>query len=207
MERWASTSVNLRGPCGTSSELPDRNPPKRSSGGGRKPLRATAARGPALLDRLYAEAHALRAGRHGDVGLERRRALCEGRHPDLRSCGDGRTPMRRPRHGCAFLTIGFGPSSGCSPTRFFRRRATVNLVRQSMDASRARRSFWCRRGMHESIRPVAGAIVPLALMGVRCFSPYNTIGLEGLVVDQAWKLQSLPTSHQFSPRIQLRPWT
>ena len=50
-----------------------------------------------------------------------------------------------------------------------------------------------------------GAIVPLALMGVRCFSPYNTIGLEGLVIDQAWKLRSLPTSHQFSPRIQLRP--
>ena len=58
----------------------------------------------------------------------------------------------------------------------------------------------------KSIRPVAGAIVPLALMGVRCFSPYNTIGLEGLVIDQAWKLRSLPTSHQFSPRIQLRPW-
>ena len=49
--------------------------------------------------------------------------------------------------------------------------------------------------MHEFIRPVAGAIVPLALMGVRCFSPYNTIGLEGLVIDQAWKLRSLPTSH------------
>src|SRR6202023_1413784 len=43
-----------------------------------------------------------------------------------------------------------------------------------------------RRGMHESIRPVAGAIVPLAWMGVRCFS-------------QAWKPRSLPTSHQFSP--------
>jgi hypothetical protein len=66
--------------------------------------------------------------------------------------------------------------------------------------------FWCRRrGMHESIRPVAGAIVPLALMGVRCFSPHNTIGLEGLVVDQAWKLRSLPTNHQLSPRIRMRP--
>jgi hypothetical protein len=30
-----------------------------------------------------------------------------------------------------------------------------------------------------------GAIVPLALMGVRCFSPHNTIGLEGLVIHQA----------------------
>ena len=39
--------------------------------------------------------------------------------------------------------------------------------------------------------------MPLALMGVRCFSPHNTIGLEGLVIDQAWKLRSLPTSHQF----------
>ena len=39
-------------------------------------------------------------------------------------------------------------------------------------------------------------------MGVRCFSPHNMIGLEGLVVDQAWKLRSLPTSHQLSPRIQ-----
>jgi hypothetical protein len=48
--------------------------------------------------------------------------------------------------------------------------------------------------------------MPLALMGVRCFSPHNTIGLEGLVIHQAWKLRSLPTSHQFSPRIQLRPW-
>ena len=90
---------------------------------------------------------------------------------------------------------------------FFKGACAARHLRQSMDASRARRSFWCRRrGMHESIRPVAGAIVPLALMGVRCFSPYNTIGLEGLVIDQAWKLRSLPTSHQFSPRIQLRPW-
>ena len=59
--------------------------------------------------------------------------------------------------------------------------------------------------MHESIRPVAGAIVPLALMGVRYFAPHNTIGLEGLVVDQAQKLRSLPTSHQLSPRIRMRP--
>ena len=28
------------------------------------------------------------------------------------------------------------------------------------------------------------------------------IGLGGLVVDQAWKLRSLPTNHQVSPRIQ-----
>ena len=39
---------------------------------------------------------------------------------------------------------------GCMPARH---------LRQSMDASRARRSFWCRRrGMHESIRPVAGSV-------------------------------------------------
>ena len=57
-------------------------------------------------------------------------------------------------------------------------------------------------GMHESIRPVAGRIAPLALMGVRCFWPRNMIGLAGLVVDQAWKLRSLPTCHQLSPRIQ-----
>ena len=32
--------------------------------------------------------------------------------------------------------------------------------------------FWYRRrGMHESIRPVAGPFVSLALMGVRCFWP------------------------------------
>jgi len=60
-------------------------------------------------------------------------------------------------------------------------------------------------GMHESIRPVAGLFAPLALMGVRCFWPHNMIGREGLVVDQAWKLRSLPTSHQFSPRIQMQP--
>jgi hypothetical protein len=56
-------------------------------------------------------------------------------------------------------------------------------------------------GMHESIRPVAGRFAPLALMGVRCFWPHNMIGLEGLVVDQAQKLRSLPTNHQLSPRI------
>jgi hypothetical protein len=56
-------------------------------------------------------------------------------------------------------------------------------------------------GMHESIRPVAGQFTPLALMGVRCFWPHNMIGLEGLVVDQAQKLRSLPTNHQVSPRI------
>jgi hypothetical protein len=35
-------------------------------------------------------------------------------------------------------------------------------------------------GMHESIRPVAGLFAPLALMGVRCFSPHNMIGLGAL---------------------------
>jgi transposase len=60
-------------------------------------------------------------------------------------------------------------------------------------------------GMHESIRPVAGRFAPLALMGVRCFWPHNMIGLEGLVVDQAQKLRSLPTNHQLSPRIRIWP--
>ena len=60
-------------------------------------------------------------------------------------------------------------------------------------------------GMHEFIRPVAGRFAPLALMGVRCFWPHNMIGHEGLVVNQAWKLRSLPTSHQLSPRIRIRP--
>ena len=60
-------------------------------------------------------------------------------------------------------------------------------------------------GMHESIRPVAGLFAPLALMGVRCFWPHNMIGLEGLVVNQAQKLRSLPTNHQLSPRIRDGP--
>jgi hypothetical protein len=50
--------------------------------------------------------------------------------------------------------------------------------------------------MHESIRPVAGAIAPLALMGVRSFWPHNMIGREGHVVNQAPKLWLLPTVHQ-----------
>src|SRR3984893_5597421 len=33
----------------------------------------------------------------------------------------------------------------CGGIRFLRRRAEIGSVRQSMDASRARRSFWCRR--------------------------------------------------------------
>lgn len=41
----------------------------------------------------------------------------------------------------------------------------------------------------------------LALMGVRFFWPYNMIGHGGLIVDQASKRRSLPTSHQFTPRI------
>ena len=59
--------------------------------------------------------------------------------------------------------------------------------------------------MRESIRPVAGAVTLLALMGVRCLRPHNMIGRLGLVVDQASKLRSLPTSHQYSPRIRSRP--
>ena len=93
----------------------------------------------------------------------------------------------------------------CGGVRFFRRRAAIDPLRQSMDASRARRSFGSAVGMHESIRPTAGLFGPLALMGVRCFWPRNTIGLEGLVVDQASKLRSLRTNHQFSPRIRMQP--
>ena len=48
-------------------------------------------------------------------------------------------------------------------------------------------------------------IAPLALMGVRCLWPHNMIGHVGLVVDQASKLRSLPTSHQYSPRIRRPP--
>lgn len=57
--------------------------------------------------------------------------------------------------------------------------------------------------MRESIRPVAGAIGPLALMGVRCFGPHNMIGRGGLVVDQAPEAAVLAdepsvfTSHSF----------
>ena len=36
----------------------------------------------------------------------------------------------------------------------------------------------------------------LALMGVRCLWPHNMIGRAGLVVHQASRLRSLPTSHQ-----------
>ena len=50
--------------------------------------------------------------------------------------------------------------------------------------------------MHEFIRPVAGAIALRALMGVRSLWPYNAIGLGGLVVGQAFKQRSVPTSHQ-----------
>jgi hypothetical protein len=46
--------------------------------------------------------------------------------------------------------------------------------------------FWCRRrGMHESIRPVAGLLASLVLMRIRCFSPHKIIGLEGLGINQA----------------------
>src|ERR1700730_15397308 len=56
----------------------------------------------------------------------------------------------------------------CRGIRFLRRRAEIGSVRQSMDASRARRSFWCRRrGMHESIRPVKSATRVSSLSLVR----------------------------------------
>ena len=81
--------------------------------------------------------------------------------------------------------------------RLLWRRAAVDPLRQSMDASRRKVNVADRRrGMHKSIRPVTGAVVPLALMGVRCLRPHNMIGRMGLVVDQASKLRSLPTNHQ-----------
>ena len=52
--------------------------------------------------------------------------------------------------------------------------------------------------MHEFIRPVAGAIALRALMEVHSLWPYNAIGLGGLVVGQAFKQRSVPTSHQFT---------
>ena len=58
--------------------------------------------------------------------------------------------------------------------------------------------------MHESIRPVAGAIAPLALMGVRCFRPDTMIGRDGLEHQQASKLRvradepSGSTSHSYA---------
>jgi transposase len=58
-----------------------------------------------------------------------------------------------------------------------------------------------RHGMRESIRPLAGAIPLPALMGVRCLSPHNMNGLDGLVIDQALKRRSMPLRHQRSPRI------
>lgn len=51
--------------------------------------------------------------------------------------------------------------------------------------------------MRESIRPIAGAITLLALMGVRYLCPHNMIGLCGLVVDQDPKLRPVPLRHQF----------
>src|SRR5271170_8176453 len=58
--------------------------------------------------------------------------------------------------------------------------------------------------MRESIRPVGGAITPLALMGIRYLRPHKIIGREGLVVDQALKKRPVPSCHQSSPRIRLR---
>ena len=58
-----------------------------------------------------------------------------------------------------------------------------------------------RHWMRESIRPIAGAITLLALMGVRYLCPHNMIDLYGLVVNQDPKLRSVPLRHQFLPRI------
>ena len=52
--------------------------------------------------------------------------------------------------------------------------------------------------------PSAGAIPPLALMGVRCLLPHNMIGLAGLVVNQALKRRPLPLHHHYPPRIYRR---
>ncbi len=54
--------------------------------------------------------------------------------------------------------------------------------------------------MRESIRPVAGAITLLALMGIRCLCPHNMLGLVGPVVNQALKLRLMPWCHQYLPR-------
>ena len=87
------------------------------------------------------------------------------------------------------------------------RLSLLRPVRQSMDASRRKMipmvsTAW----MHESIRPVDGAVRAPGLDGVRCFWPHKLIGRTGLVVHQAWKLRPLPASHQCSPRILSRPW-
>lgn len=58
-----------------------------------------------------------------------------------------------------------------------------------------------RHWMRESIRPIAGAITLLALMGVRYLCPHNMIDLYGLIVNQDPKLRSVPLRHQFLPRI------
>ena len=54
-----------------------------------------------------------------------------------------------------------------------------------------------RHWMRESIRPIAGAITLLALMGVRYPCPHNMIDLRGLVVNQDPELRSVPLRHQF----------
>jgi putative transposase len=61
----------------------------------------------------------------------------------------------------------------------------------------------CRRGrlwMPQSIRPVAGAITPLAMMRIRFSSPHKVHGREGQVVVQAEEWRSVPTCHH-PPRI------
>ena len=58
-----------------------------------------------------------------------------------------------------------------------------------------------RHWMRESIRPIAGAITLLALMGVRYLCPHNMIDLSGLIVNQDPKLRSVPLRHQFLSRI------
>ena len=63
-------------------------------------------------------------------------------------------------------------------------------------------SFSVPPGYRRRERPASKKLGQNARIYPACcwsFSPHNTIGLEGLVVNQAWKPRSLPTSHQFSP--------
>jgi hypothetical protein len=80
---------------------------------------------------------------------------------------------------------------------FFRGACTRGIYDNLWTPPAARWFFrYRRRGMRESIRPVAAAFMLLALMGVRWLWPHNMIGRAGLVVDQASELRSLPTNHQ-----------
>jgi hypothetical protein len=74
-------------------------------------------------------------------------------------------------------------------------------MRQSLDASRRKVIVLVSGWMRESIRPVAGAVTPLALMGIRYLRPHKIIGLQGLVVYQATKKRPRRAAISNSPRI------